>query len=239
MALEVRSDHPLGGPGTVPVLDLVGVSRVFESDPPVNALRDVDLTVLPSEYVAIVGPSGSGKSTLLNVVGLLDRPTRGQYWLDGVEVSALSESERSAVRAERVGFVFQSFHLLAHRSALENVMFGSLYQGISRRERYERAARALVQVGLGPRAGFRPTHLSGGERQRVAIARALAAGPSVLLCDEPTGNLDTANTVAILDLIDELVAGGLTVLVITHDESVAARARRRVGIVDGQLSELA
>jgi putative ABC transport system ATP-binding protein len=231
MTLDVSS-------GSVPVLDLVGVSRTFESDPPVMALRDVDLTVLASEYVAIVGPSGSGKSTLLNVVGLLDRPTSGEYWLDGVEVSALTESERSAVRSERVGFVFQAFHLLPHRSALENVMFGSLYQGVSRRERYRRAGQALIQVGLGSRAGFRPTRLSGGERQRVAIARALAAQPSVLLCDEPTGNLDSANTVAILDLIDELVAGGLTVLVITHDENVAARARRRVGIVDGQLTEL-
>ncbi|MET0458131.1 MAG: ABC transporter ATP-binding protein [Ilumatobacteraceae bacterium] len=223
---------------TVPVVALVGVTREFESDPPVRALHEVDLVVESSEYVAIVGPSGSGKSTLLNVIGLLDRPTTGEYWLDGVEVAGLDESERSAVRAERIGFVFQSFHLLPHRSALENVMFGSLYQGLSRRERYDRARQALVEVGLAGRAGFRPTRLSGGERQRVAIARALAARPSVLLCDEPTGNLDTVNTAAILDLLDSLVAGGLTVLVITHDEHVAARARRRVGIVDGRLTEL-
>jgi putative ABC transport system ATP-binding protein len=222
-----------------PVLDLVGVSRVFDSDPPVHALRDVDLTVRESEYVAIVGPSGSGKSTLLNIIGLLDRPTTGEYWLDGAEVSHLTEAERSAVRADRVGFVFQAFHLLPHRSALENVMFGSLYQRIGRRERYERARQALIEVGLGARAGFPPTRLSGGERQRVAIARALSARPSVLLCDEPTGNLDTANTVAILDLLDLLVAGGLTVLVITHDAGVARRAHRRVGMIDGQLSELA
>jgi putative ABC transport system ATP-binding protein len=230
---------PVGTPAAIPVLDLVGVGRVFASDPPVHALRDVDLRVAEGEYVAIVGPSGSGKSTLLNVIGLLDRPTSGDYWLDGVEVSRLSETARSAVRAERIGFVFQSFHLLPHRSALENVMFGSLYQGISRGARLARARRALDQVGLGPRAAFRPTRLSGGERQRVAIARALSAEPSVLLCDEPTGNLDTTNTGVVLGLLDALVEGGLTVLVITHDAGVAARAQRRVGMVDGALSELA
>ena len=226
------------GAAATPVLDLVGVGRVFDADPPVHALRDVDLRVGEGEYVAIAGPSGSGKSTLLNVIGLLDRPTSGDYWLDGVEVSRLSEAARSAVRAERIGFVFQAFHLLPHRSALENVMFGSLYQGISRGARLRRAMRALDQVGLGGRAAFRPTRLSGGERQRVAIARALSAEPSVLLCDEPTGNLDTANTAVVLGLLDELVAGGLTVLVITHDADVAARAQRRVGMVDGALSEL-
>jgi putative ABC transport system ATP-binding protein len=223
----------------VPVLRLEGISRAFDSDPPVYALRDVSLTVGVGEYVAIVGPSGSGKSTLLNIIGLLDRPTSGEYWLDGVEVSHLGEAERSAVRAERIGFVFQAFHLLPHRSALENVMFGSLYQGIGRRERRHRAGQALLQVGLESRSGFRPPRLSGGERQRVAIARALAARPSVLLCDEPTGNLDSANTVAILDLIDTLVGGGLTVMMITHDAGVAARARRRVAMVDGHLTELA
>jgi putative ABC transport system ATP-binding protein len=217
----------------------VGVSRVFDSEPPVHALREVDLRVAEGEYVAIVGPSGSGKSTLLNVIGLLDRPTSGDYWLDGVEVSRLTENARAAVRAERIGFVFQSFHLLPHRSALENVMFGSLYQGVSRATRVRRAHLALGQVGLAGRSAFRPTRLSGGERQRVAIARALSAEPSVLLCDEPTGNLDTANTAVVLGLLDELVAGGLTVLVITHDGNVAARARRRVGMVDGALSELA
>ena len=174
------------------------------------------------------------------MIGLLDRPTSGDYWLDGVEVSRLSETARSAVRAERIGFVFQAFHLLPHRSALENVMFGSLYQGISRGDRL-RAGDAGARPGRArrraPRSG--PTRLSGGERQRVAIARALSAEPSVLLCDEPTGNLDTANTAVVLELLDELVAGGLTVLVITHDANVAARAQRRVGMVDGALSELA
>ncbi|MET0147181.1 MAG: ABC transporter ATP-binding protein [Ilumatobacteraceae bacterium] len=235
-------ERQLAGPtveADVPVLDLVAVGRVFDADPPVHALRDVDLRVGEGEYVAIVGPSGSGKSTLLNVIGLLDRPTSGDYWLDGVEVSRLSEHARAAVRAERVGFVFQSFHLLPHRSALENVMFGSLYQGISRPARLVRAQHALSQVGLASRAAFSPTRLSGGERQRVAIARALSAAPSVLLCDEPTGNLDTANTTIVLDLLDALVAGGLTVLVITHDANVAARAQRRVGIIDGILQELA
>ncbi|MFV0306657.1 MAG: ABC transporter ATP-binding protein [Desertimonas sp.] len=222
-----------------PVIDLRRAGRVFAAEPPVHALRDVDLTVGRGEYVAIVGPSGSGKSTLLNVVGLLDRLTSGQYLLDGVDVNGLGEGARSAVRARSVGFVFQSFHLLPHRSALENVMFGGLYRGVPRRQRAERSFRALAQVGLTARAGFAPVHLSGGERQRVAVARALASEPSVLLCDEPTGNLDTTNTAAILDLLDGLVADGLTVLVITHDETVAARAGRRVRMIDGALSEVA
>jgi putative ABC transport system ATP-binding protein len=222
-----------------PVIQLDDLWRVFPSTPPVQALRAVHLEVLTGEYLAIVGPSGSGKSTLLNVLGLLDRPTHGTYRLDGRDVGGLSDADRAGLRAERLGFVFQSFQLLEHRSALENVMFGGMYQGIKRAERRTRAIAALDRVGMLHRASFRPDRLSGGERQRVAVARALAVRPSVLLCDEPTGNLDSVTTESVLTLFDELVADGLTVCVITHDGQVADRAQRRVRIVDGQLTALA
>ena len=221
-----------------PVIRLCALSRVFPSVPPVHALRWVDLEVATGDYIAIVGPSGSGKSTLLNVLGLLDRPTSGSYFLDGRDVGDLGDSERAGLRAERLGFVFQSFHLLGHRSALENVMFGGMYQGVKKAERRQRAIEALDRVDMLHRAAFRPDRLSGGERQRVAVARALAVRPSILLCDEPTGNLDSVTTASMLELFDGLVADGLTVCVITHDHQVAARARRRVRIVDGRLSEL-
>ena len=219
------------------IIELRAVERVFPGSPPVWALRDVELTVGEGEYVAIAGPSGSGKSTLLNVLGLLDRPSAGTYRLDGDDTASLSERERAWLRAERLGFVFQSFHLLAHRTALENVMFGGMYQGLAKRERRRRATEALERVRMLHRATFRPDHLSGGERQRVAVARALAAQPSIMLCDEPTGNLDSASTASILDLFDDLVADGLTMCVITHDRDVAARAHRQVSIVDGRLTE--
>jgi len=227
------------GSADAPVIDLTAITRTFGSSPPVHALRDVDLRVARGDHLAIVGPSGSGKSTLLNVLGLLDRPTTGTFHLDGIDTSALGDGARAALRAERIGFVFQSFHLLPHRSAMENVMLGALYQGIGRRERRRRAVDALERVGLSHRATFVPTRLSGGERQRVAVARALVARPSLLLCDEPTGNLDSVNTAAVLDLFDDLLATGLTVVVITHDHDVATRARRRVRIIDGRLSEVA
>jgi putative ABC transport system ATP-binding protein len=230
------ADALIEPPPVTPVIRLTGVWRVFESVPPVQALRAVDLEIFTGDYVAIVGPSGSGKSTLLNVLGLLDRPTAGMYELDGRDVGRLSDRERAALRAERLGFVFQSFHLLSHRSALENVMFGGMYQGVRKSERRRRAVEALGRVGLLQRAGFRPDRLSGGERQRVAVARALAVHPSILLCDEPTGNLDSATTESLLELFDGLVADGLTVCVITHDPHVASRAHRRVRIIDGQLT---
>jgi putative ABC transport system ATP-binding protein len=217
------------------VLDLAGVSRVFESDPPVHALRRVDLVVERGEHLAIVGPSGSGKSTLLNVLGLLDRPTTGTYLLDGLDTTAMNDGERAAQRARRIGFVFQSFHLLAHRTVEENVGLTELYQGVSRSGRTERCRSVLERVGLSHRFGFTPQRLSGGERQRVAIARALLAQPALLLCDEPTGNLDSATTLDILALFESLRADGLTIVVITHDHSVAARADRRVVMNDGVL----
>ncbi len=223
---------------SAPVVELRQLGRTFPSTPPVHALSQIDLSVGQGSYVAIVGPSGSGKSTLLNVLGLLDRPTSGTYLLDGIDTATLTDAHRAGLRSDRIGFVFQSFHLLSHRSAVENVMLGGLYQGIPRRQRRQVALDALDRVGLAPRANFLPTRLSGGERQRVAVARALAARPSLLLCDEPTGNLDSANTRTMLDLFDDLLADGLTILVITHDHEVALRAKRRVSIIDGMLTEI-
>lgn len=220
-----------------PVVLLEDVSRVFDTEPPVAALRDVNLRVEPGEYLAIVGPSGSGKSTLLNVLGLLDRCTAGRYLLDGIDVAELTDGERAAERGRRIGFVFQSFHLLSYRTVEENVMLSELYLGTPRKDRRRRAAEALDRVGLSHRRVFEPIRLSGGERQRVAIARALLGEPSLLLCDEPTGNLDSVNTQSVLSLFDDLRAHGLTILVITHDHDVASRAARRVRMVDGQLTE--
>ena len=235
-ALAASPDGAITEPA--PVVELVGVSRVFPTEPPVHALRGVDLVVRTGDHLAIVGASGSGKSTLLNVLGLLDRPTGGAYLLDGIDTAGLSDRERAAVRGRRVGFVFQSFHLLSHRSVEENVMLAELYRGGSRAGRLDRAVDALERVGLGHRIGFLPTRLSGGERQRVAIARAIVGRPSLLLCDEPTGNLDSENTSSVLELFDQLRDSGLTILVITHDADVAAHARRVVRMVDGRLHEV-
>ena len=223
---------------TAPVVELRGVSRTFDRDPPVHALRGVDLTIWPGEWLAVVGPSGSGKSTLLNVLGLLDRHTEGTYLLDGIDVNDLDDLARAGVRGRRIGFVFQAFHLLPHRTVLENVMLAELYVGAPRRGRRERALDALERVGLGDRADFLPTRLSGGQRQRAAIARSLMAEPSLLLCDEPTGNLDSKSAANVLGILGELASGGLTLIVITHDEHVAAQAGRRVRIIDGQLVEV-
>jgi ABC-type lipoprotein export system ATPase subunit len=224
---------------TTAVVELRGVSRTFDRDPPVHALRDVDLTISPGEWLAVVGPSGSGKSTLLNVLGLLDRQTSGTYRFDGVDVNELDDIARAGLRGRRIGFIFQAFHLLPHRTVLENVMLAELYVGLPRRGRQQRALAALERVGLLDRAYFVPTRLSGGQRQRAAIARALMAEPSLLLCDEPTGNLDSKSAANVLDILGQLSGSGLTLVVITHDEQVAARADRRVRIIDGQLGEIA
>lgn len=221
----------------VPVVELSGVGRTFPGSPPVVALHDADLSIATGDYVSIVGPSGSGKSTLLNILGCLDRPTSGNYWLDGFDVGALPDGLRAGLRATRIGFVFQSFHLLPHRTAAENVMTSMLYQRISRSQRRTRTYTALERVGLSHRAAFPPTKLSGGERQRVAIARAVASRPSILLCDEPTGNLDSATTESILDLFEELRSDGLTLILVTHDAAVSSRAARRIEMVDGLLAE--
>ncbi len=225
------------GSGPAAVLDLAGVGRRFDGVTPVDALIDVDLTVNQGDWLAIVGPSGSGKSTLLNVIGCLDVPTAGTYRFDGVDVRGLSDRQRAGLRARRIGFVFQSFHLLAHRPVIENVMLAEVYRRGPRAGRRDRAGAVLDRVGLGHRLEPLPTVLSGGERQRVAIARALMTAPRVLLCDEPTGNLDSATTTRVLDLLADLNQHGLTIVMITHEHDVAARAGRRVRIVDGHLTE--
>lgn len=221
-----------------PVVRLAGISRTFGQDPPVHALRGVDLTIWPGEWLAILGPSGSGKSTLLNILGLLDRQTSGSYRFADIDVARLDDGSRAGIRGRRIGFVFQSFHLLPQRTVLENVMLAEVYVGAPRHGRRKRALAALDRVALLDRADFLPTKLSGGQQQRVAIARALIGAPSLLLCDEPTGNLDSRNAEGVLDVFAQLSDDGLTLAVITHDQHVAARADRRVGIVDGQLTEL-
>lgn len=221
------------------VVELEDVTRTFPGSPPVEAVRHTSLSVEEGDYVAIVGPSGSGKSTLLHIVGCLDTPTSGKYRLLGLDTGSLSDGLRTSLRGSEIGFVFQAFHLLPYRSVLENVMTGLIYNRTPRRERKRRAREALERVGLGHRIDFTPRKLSGGERQRVAIARAIAARPSLLLCDEPTGNLDTKTTQSILDLFDELRTDGLTLLVITHEEKVSKRADRRIEMIDGALSEMA
>jgi putative ABC transport system ATP-binding protein len=218
-----------------PVVELSAVSRSFPGPPEVQAVTDVDLVIEAGEYVSIVGPSGSGKSTLLHLLGLLDVPTAGTYRLDGEDTSQMTEGERAAWRGRKIGFVFQAFHLLPHRTVLENVALAMVYTGVPRRARGDRALRALERVGLAHRVDFSPTTLSGGERQRVAIARALAGGPSLLLADEPTGNLDSVTAGSILDLFDSLHRQGLTLAVVTHDEAVSRRAQRRVRTVDGRV----
>ena len=207
--------------------------RVGESE--VHALKGVDLEIARGEHVALIGPSGSGKSTMLHIVGCLDRPTRGRYLFEGREAGSLSEEERSLLRRSRIGFVFQFFHLLPRLTALGNVELPMLFAGTPARERRERAARALAGVGLKHRAAHRPDQLSGGERQRVAIARAVVMDPAVLLADEPTGNLDRASALEVMELIEAMNRDGLTLVVVTHDPAIAGRARRVVRMSDGEI----
>jgi putative ABC transport system ATP-binding protein len=216
-----------------PVIELRGLARTYPGPPPVEALRPADLAIDEGDYVTVTGPSGSGKSTLLHLLGLLDTPTGGSYLLDGVDTGSLPDRDRSALRGRRIGFVFQSFHLLPYRTAEENVLLAQLYNRTPRPHRRSAARNALERVGLSHRVDALPTTLSGGERQRVAIARALVSRPSLLLCDEPTGNLDSGSAATVLDLFDELHADGYTVVVITHDPIVAGRASRTVSIKDG------
>jgi macrolide transport system ATP-binding/permease protein len=219
------------------IVALRGVSKQFGTDPAVHALTGIRLSVMRGEWLAITGPSGAGKSTLLNVIGCIDKPTSGTYRLDDVETTTLSDNQRAGLRSQRIGFVFQSFHLLPYRSVLENVMLAEVYRLGPRNGRRDRALAAIEKVGLLPRANFPPSKLSGGEKQRVAIARALIGSPALLLCDEPTGNLDSRSSANILDVLQDLNNGGLTTIVVTHDETVASRARRRIHVVDGLIAD--
>jgi putative ABC transport system ATP-binding protein len=218
------------------IIELEGIRKTYRSGAlEFEALCGIDTAITEGEYVAVVGPSGSGKSTLMNIIGCLDNPTEGHYRLAGEDVSAMSEAQLAEVRNRRIGFVFQQFNLLASMPAWRNVELPLIYAGVHRHERRERAVRALERVGLGDRVDNRPGELSGGQQQRVAVARALVTEPAMLLADEPTGNLDSRSTADVLGLLDELHDAGRTIVLITHEHDVAARASRNLVISDGQI----
>ena len=218
----------------MPLIELTGIERVFMlGDSEVHALHALDLTLESGEYVAIMGPSGSGKSTLLNLIGLLDRPNAGTYRFEGRDVTTLSADEQARVRRERIGFVFQSFHLVPRLTAAENITLPLMLAGIEPAERARRVKQALADFGLADRAEHRPDQLSGGQRQRVAIARATIMRPALILADEPTGNLDRATGEEVMRLLEVLNANGVTLVVVTHDAALGARARRQISMEDG------
>ncbi len=230
-------DQQIDQSGKNQLIRIENLGRSYQmGETTINALRSVDLTVQANEYLAIMGPSGSGKTTLMNMIGLLDTPDRGEYWLNGELVSRLGDSRLAKLRNREIGFVFQTFNLLNRANAMHNVEMPLIYAGLGRKERLLRAARALEQVGLTDRAKHRPVEMSGGQRQRVAIARALVTQPSILLADEPTGNLDSETGDGIMSLFDELRKAGQTIILVTHEASVATRADREVHILDGNIA---
>ncbi len=219
------------------LIELDRINRTFTlGDSEVHALRDINLAISPGEYVAVMGPSGSGKSTLLNLLGLLDRPNAGIYRLEGRDVTTLDADEQAHVRSERIGFVFQSFHLVPRLTAAENIALPMMLAGINVAERNRRVAKALREYGLEDRASHRPDQLSGGQRQRVAIARATVMQPAVLLADEPTGNLDRATGEEVMRLLEALNTQGVTLVIVTHDQMLGARAHRQIAMLDGTIS---
>jgi putative ABC transport system ATP-binding protein len=221
-----------------PAVSLTGVRKTYRVGEPVHALDGVDLSLADGSYTAVMGPSGSGKSTLMNLVGCLDSPTEGTVTVDGTDVTALSDRERTALRGDEIGFVFQTFNLMPRLTARENVALPLIFQGVDAAERGERADAMLDRMGIGDRGDHRPNELSGGQRQRVAIARALVTDPTLVLADEPTGNLDTETGATIMDLFDEVHAAGNTVLVVTHERHIAERADRIVHLLDGRVERI-
>ncbi|MFO1537145.1 MAG: ABC transporter ATP-binding protein [Actinomycetota bacterium] len=230
--VHTPADGPVGGES---LLELVGASRAFGQEAPVHALRDVTLQVRAGDHLAIIGPSGSGKSTMLGLLGVLDRPTEGAVIVTGHDTSALADDERSRLRGEVIGFVFQQFHLIPYLTALGNVETALCYRGLARAERRERALAALAEVGLADRADHRPVQLSGGEQQRVAIARAIVTEPRLVLADEPTGALDTANAVLVMDIFARLAQADRALILVTHDPRIAATTNRVVSMRDGRI----
>jgi putative ABC transport system ATP-binding protein len=221
------------------MIDLKDITKVYQiGEEKIYALNHVDLHIAPQEFVSVIGPSGSGKSTLMNIIGLLDTADAGVYTLDGIPINEYSENALAGVRNRKIGFVFQNFNLIAKLSAEENVELPLIYAGTPARERSEKVKQALEKVGLSSRAKHMPTELSGGQQQRVAIARALVTDPSVILADEPTGNLDSHTSAEIMEILEELNDQGKTVVLITHDNDIAKRAKRIVHILDGKLSEV-
>lgn len=218
------------------MIQLTNIQRIFQvGDQQVHALRDINLNIDAGEYLSIMGPSGSGKSTLLNMLGLLDRPTEGQYMLDGQDVTTLSDEQQARTRREKIGFVFQFFHLVPRLTAAQNIALPLVLAGIDEKTRAAKVQTALEQMDIADRGHHRPDQLSGGQRQRVAIARATVIGPAVILADEPTGNLDSASGIEVVKILEQLNANGLTLLVVTHDEELGRRAKRRLHMIDGAI----